>query len=165
MTRNSDFAYKNGQKISLNNVRRSHSGPYTNEELDQPFVYCYTGPKTKESTKTWDKVIEGLNAERADSKETEIFGGRNLSEMADELRGISGIKAKFKRLLDKLNAPLEANIKEYSEDIHGDISIAWSYASIISKLMRKLDIPVKFHLLVDKNRGAFDESFCLNISI
>ncbi len=159
ISKNANFEYKGGIKISLKNIKKLSHSPYTKTALDQPYIqYITTNYKLNIEGDSWKELARDFKPRRKDTKHNVMFDGENILDAEEQLGQLNSTQAKFELLLEKINSPLEKNFNLYDE-FQDNIDVAWSYAKNISKLMKKLNMPVDFHLVVDKNYGNFDSLY------
>ena len=158
VTGKSSFVYKNGQKISLARISRNSEELYANDIIDQPYIVFTTTKYIAENDDTWKDLLKDFGHNIKKSKKTAIFDGLKFTEFQYQLNRIKGVTGLFDSLLNTLNAPVEANLHVY-RDIEDEIEIAWYHANIISKLMKRLNVPLQFNFVVDKNSGTLDHDF------
>ena len=158
LNRNSDFTHSHGYKVSLNNIKPNLAELYAQDNLNAPYVFyeIRTGANEALNT-TWKGFAKYFKPRRLDTRRNYILNGQTLSEALEEFDTIGSVKETYKSILNNINRPIENNFHVY-EDVRDDIDVAWSYAKVISKAVKKLKLPINFHFVVSKASGEFDKS-------
>ena len=157
--RSSDFSYKNGHKVSLQDIKQNYNELYSRSNLDRPYIfYEVSSIENSESNDTWKDFAKYLKPKRQDTRKNYVLDGQSIEKALDEIDSIQDAEGKYKSILNKINTPIEKHFFSY-KDIRGDIDVALSYAKVISKTTKKLGLPINFHFVISKNKGKLDKSF------
>ncbi len=157
-TRNSDFLYENGYKVSLKNIQPNFHEIYSQANLHNPYLfYEIKSTENKELNDTWEDFAKYFKPKRQDIKKNYVLNGQSVENALDELNMTPGTQKKYQNILSHINKPIENDFHVY-EDIKDDIEVAWSYAKVISKTAKKLNLPINFHFVISKNNGKLEKS-------
>lgn len=150
---------KKRQKISLYNIKNGSDELYTNTALQTPYIQYLISRSIDDTETSWEIITRSFKTRQNELK------WHNIAEAIDKniegknyLFETKSISEKFQLLLNDLNKPLERNFNLYDE-LKEDIDLAWNSARYISKLMKKMKIPVGFHFAVNKELGTFDPDY------
>ena len=157
-TRNSNFLNENGYKVSLKNIQPNFHEIYGQPNLHNPYLfYEIKNTESKGLNDTWEDFAKYFKPKRQDTKKNYVLNGKSIENALDELNTTYSNQKKYQNILNHINKPLEENFHVYN-DIKGDIGVAWSYAKVISKTAKKLNLPINFHFVISKNNGKLDKS-------
>ncbi|MCB0402689.1 MAG: DUF3857 domain-containing protein [Flavobacteriales bacterium] len=156
--RNADFSYKTGKKVGLSRLEAAPDELYSITSLNEPFIYYIIDNSMVVKEDTWEDFAQNFKPHRSETKKNSIFNGEKLVETLRDIGKISGIKNKYQAILEKINKPIEDHFDLYHE-VRNDVDVAWSYAKIISKTVKSLNLPIDFHFVVSKHRDVIDKTY------
>lgn len=164
VTRKSDFSYSNrhgeGHRVMIREIDEENNELFQSRYIDKPYItYIIVHRSTEEVEEdSWSSFAKDFKPRRSETKQNYIFDGEKMVQAYKDIEKIRGIKSKYKKILDKINQPLQYRFGLYS-DVKDDIDAAWSYAKILSKTAKDLKLPINFHFVKSKHYGKLDKSY------
>ena len=157
-TRNTDYSYNEGKKITLNHITPRSNEIYSNSRFYEPYLTYMIKKDLTVKDDTWEDFAKYFEPSRKKTKRKFIFEGKSINDAISEIDTVIGTKEKFKFILKQINEPLQNNMFLYL-GLDDKIDASWSYAQVISRAVKKMKMPINFHFVINKNYNKLDKTY------
>lgn len=152
----SDFEYKAGVRVMLQDIPSNSFELYANDGIDQPYINYRIGTAENFSKESWQEIVEDFSVISPNiTGKGEFWDEKSFAEMMEDMDKEKGLEEKFRIVHQTMNKPLESNVNVLA-GLEGDIDVVKGHAIRISQLAYLMQIPVEFHFVVDKSYGILD---------
>lgn len=151
---------KNGnwKRISVNNIESYRPEIYGLETRDLLTIkYLISLRQEGEEIESWSDFVLKGKSKRREVKRSTILDGQNIFDFIPEINNISNIDKKVKFISSRINGVIENEFELYSQ-VNNDIHTSFAYYKILSKLFKKIKLPIQAYFVVSKYYGDFDEN-------